>query len=66
MVLGLYWCLTNDENEDEEEESLQKTVTVTKGGHCIQNRRMGDKIREFMEKLEEKLRYNALYISTGS
>ncbi|XP_062570766.1 E3 ubiquitin-protein ligase RNF213-like isoform X2 [Saccostrea cucullata] len=51
---GLLWCLTNDENEEDEENSVLDQTTEK--DETIKDSTIGDKMREFMEELEEKLR----------
>lgn len=53
MLSGLLWCYSNDEMDNEDEAFLDNTSEQNDSGR---DTTIGDKLKEFMEELEESLR----------
>lgn len=53
MLSGLLWCYENDEMDNEDEAFSDNT---SEQNDSVRDTTIGDKLKEFMEELEESLR----------
>lgn len=51
FIIGLFWCLSN-KNKNDEQETIHDT---SKGNDSIRDTTIGEKLKEIMEKLEQRL-----------
>lgn len=54
LIIGLFWCLSNEKTYDEEETIHDNT---SKNNDSIRDTTIGEKLKEIMEKLEQSLKY---------
>lgn len=52
LIIGLFWCLSNEETNDEQETIHGST---SKKNDSVRDTTIGEKLKEIMEKLEQSL-----------
>lgn len=52
LIIGLFWCLSNEETNDEQETIYGNT---SKNNDSARDTTIGEKLKEIMEMLEQSL-----------
>lgn len=53
LIIGLFWCLSNEETNDEQEIIENNT---SENNDSVRSTTIGEKLKEIMEKLEHSLK----------